>query len=198
MNSITTITIIFVVFIIWYLFFYQRVSYIVSSIDNNVYMIRRNGLSQGDLLNSANTLAVINQRIIKLIDHLNLNKLNLDIPIKYLTENYNHSILSEAFVDKNYTTFTVDKGSIHICLRTRDTNDKIYDINTLMYVLLHELAHLCNYNKNGYPIYGHGIEFLQIFKVLVQESIKINIYTYQDYQKNPTEYCGLQISSQIV
>jgi predicted SprT family Zn-dependent metalloprotease len=67
-----------------------------------------------------------------------------------------------------------------------------------MYVILHELAHLCNYNKNGYPIYGHGIEFLRIFKVIVQESIKINIYTYQDYQKKPVEYCGLEISSQIV
>ena len=194
----TLIIILIIIFVIWYLFFYQYVHYVVSSIDNNTYIIRRNGMSKSGLMESADTLAIINARILKLIDHLNSINTDTGVPIKYLTKNYNHSILSEAFVDKNYTTFTVDKESIHICLRTRDTNDKIYDINTLMYVILHELAHLCNYDTNGRPIYGHGIEFLRIFKAIVQESIKINIYTYQNYQTRPLEYCGLQISSQIV
>jgi hypothetical protein len=39
---------------------------------------------------------------------------------------------------------------MRICLRNRDTQEKIYDINLLMYVVLsRELAHVCNYTQAG-------------------------------------------------
>jgi predicted SprT family Zn-dependent metalloprotease len=87
---------------------------------------------------------------------------------------------------------------MHICLRTRDKEENIYDINTLMYVVLHELSHLCNYDKYGNPIQGHGIEFKNIFRFLVEESIKLDIYTHVDYTINPKEYCGIMISTSIL
>jgi predicted SprT family Zn-dependent metalloprotease len=66
-----------------------------------------------------------------------------------------------------------------------------------MYVILHELAHLCNYDRNGYPIMGHGEEFRQIFKLLVAESMDIGVYKYENYTQKPEEYCGIMITTNI-
>jgi predicted SprT family Zn-dependent metalloprotease len=70
-------------------------------------------------------------------------------------------------------------------------------MNLLIFVVLHELAHLCNYDKYGNPIIGHGFEFKHIFKFLVEEAIKIGIYTYTDYSKTNKEYCGIKITTNI-
>lgn len=181
---------------------YSESAYIESDIDNNTYEIR-GGKSKSDnyLKTSANMLGEINLRIVKLIEHL---EKNFDIDsnqyrfIKKLKENYNHNILSEAALDSKFTTYTIDKNNMHICLRTRDQTQKIYDIDILMYVILHELAHLCNYDKYDRPIYGHGSEFKHKFKFIISESIKIGIYNYVNYEKQPTEYCGIVINTSIL
>ena len=67
-----------------------------------------------------------------------------------------------------------------------------------MYVILHELAHMCNYDKDNQPINGHGDEFKHIFNILVVESIQLNLYKYTDYKKFPVEYCGIILRSTIV
>ena len=165
-------------------------------------MIRRGHNKSPEFLrNSANTLAKVNMKVEKLIDHLE-KKYSSDTSKNYfiakLKRNYNPYMISEAEVDPRYTTYTVDKQDMHICLRTRDKAENIYDINTLMYVVLHELSHLCNYTPDGYPIQGHGDEFKRIFKFLVQESIQIGIYNYTDYSKFPVNYCGIILSTQIL
>ena len=67
-----------------------------------------------------------------------------------------------------------------------------------MYVILHELAHLCNYDNMQNPIHGHGLEFKNIFKLLVIEAIRLNLYEYIDYSDTPHEYCGIMISTTIL
>lgn len=180
---------------------YNENVYVESDIDKKKYLIRRGYKDAVYLKDSANTLAEINKKVIVLINHLE-KKYNNDSSknyfIKKLRENYNHHILSEAAIDNRYTTYTIDKEDMHICLRTRDKHEKLYDINLLMYVILHELAHLCNYNINGYPIQGHGEEFKYIFRLLVSEAIMIGVYQYQDYTKYPEEYCGIMISTTIL
>ena len=183
------------------IYIYSEISYVVSDIDNKTYMIRRgHHRTESFYKESANTLALINQRMEKLIYYLEKNY-SLDLSknyfIKKLKENYNPYMISEAAVDPRYTTYTVDKQNMHICLRTRDTEEKVYDLNTLMYVVLHESAHLANYSPEGYAIIGHGTEFRMIFKFLVENSIKINIYNLVDYKNVPQEYCNIKINSQI-
>lgn len=182
-------------------FLYNETSYVKSKVDNNNYIIRRGNKNEVYLKDSADRLAEINLRIIKLIDHLD-KKYQTDISknyfIKYLKQNYKSDILSEAAFDNRYTTYTIDKQDMHVCLRTRDKNEDLYDINLLMYVILHELAHLCNYDRLGNPIIGHGIEFKNIFRLLIIESININIYKYTDYSETPHEYCGIMISTTIL
>lgn len=203
MYLITAIGIFLVIYIIYNVIHtYSEVTYIKSDIDDSIYMIRRgNNKSQKFLIESANTLALINQRIEKLICHLNDNFSNdnsKNFFIKKLTKNYNRYMISEAAIDPRYTTYTVDKKDMHICLRTRDKSEKIYDINILMYVCLHESSHLCNYTKSGDAIQGHGDEFRYIFKFLIEESIKIGTYEYVNYEKSPEEYCNITINSSII
>ncbi len=197
------ILLIIVILIIYYLDT-TSVSYVKSDIDNNTYIIRRSNKSKQFLKKSANTLAEINKRILDLIIHLKKTYYNDEYKgyfIKILEKKYSHKILSEASVDSRYTTFTVNKNDMHICIRTRDENESVYDINLLLYVILHELAHLVNYDKDGTPIDGvesHGTQFRYIFKFLVEEAIKIGIYTYKDYSKYPENYCGITLNTSII
>lgn len=191
---------IIILFIIYMVYNYSEIDYVVSDIDNRTYMIRRGNKNAAFLKESADTLATINGRIETLIKFLS-KKYNNDESknyfINHLKKNYNPYMISEAYVDPRYTTYTVDKHDMHICLRTRDKNEKVYDINTLMYVCLHELAHMGNYSSDGYAIIGHGTEFKMVFKFLVEESIKLGLYKYVDYSSIPQEYCGVIVSTQI-
>ena len=181
---------------------YSETLYIESDIDHNKYIIRRgNTKSEDYLMESANTLAEINIRVIKLINHLQEKYKNDTGKIYFihkLKDNYGSDILSEAAIDNRYTTYTIDKKDMHVCLRHRDQTEKVYDINLLMYVILHELSHLCNFDKQGNPIQGHGEEFRQIFKLLVIESVRLGIYDYVDYSQTPEEYCGIIVSTTIL
>ena len=181
---------------------YSESAYILSDVDNNIYEIRGGKFkSESYLKSSSNILGEINNRIIKLIEHLektyDTNSKNYHF-IKNLKQNYNYKILSEGALDSKFTTYTIDKNNMHICLRTRDQSQKIYNIDILMYVILHELAHLCNYDVYNNPIYGHGSEFRHKFKFLLLESVKIGIYNYENYSKNPKEYCGIVINTSIL
>lgn len=202
----TIVIVILAVLLVFYFTFsvintYSEVTYVEADLDKRKYMIRRGTKPSGFLKQSANTLAEINKRISQLVEHLD-KKYSKDPSKNYwvsmLKKNYSPYILSEAAVDSRYTTFTVDKSDMHVCLRTRDQNEKMYEINLLMYVILHELAHFCNYDPRGYPINGHGDEFKAIFKLLVVEAIKIGVYSYTDYNKQPQEYCGIMINSHIL
>jgi hypothetical protein len=206
MNTESIVIILGIILIIYFLYHmiytYSEIKYVKSDLDGKIYLIRRgNNKSEKFLKDSANTLAAINKNVVELIDYLFKNYSNHHDKfyfIKKLKENYKPYIISEAAVDPRYTTYTIDKSDVHICLRTRDTNEKVYDMNILMYVVLHELAHFCNYNKNGEAILGHGSEFRFIFKFLVEQSIKIGIYNHVNYSAEPREYCGIMITTSII
>lgn len=186
-----------IIFVYVWFFSYNEVFHVKSDIDGQSYVIRAGKKkSQEYLKQSANTLAEINMRIKRLIQCLE-SKSQIHF-IKRLKETYSHKILSEAAFDPRYTTYTVDKKNMHVCLRTRDSKEQTYDINLLMYVILHELAHFCNYTPDGVAIQGHGPEFMKIFKVLVQSAIDCGIYKYENYRQYPKEYCGMYISSSVL
>jgi predicted SprT family Zn-dependent metalloprotease len=173
-------------------YFSSETKWIQSDIDNHYYLVKNNKLDKLELKKSANVLGEINKRIEKLIQRVNSR-------YPKLSEMYHRVNLSEAAIDTRYTTFTVDKRDIHVCLRTRNDSQQLYDIDRLMYVVIHELAHMANWDrKTGQPIIGHGKEFIQIFKDLLKESIRLGIYNYIDYSKNPKEYCGIVITSNVL
>jgi hypothetical protein len=57
-----------------------------------------------------------------------------------------------------------------------------------MFVTLHELAHV------GTDEIGHGKEFGEFFKFLLEQAIKVGVYNYTNYSNSPQEYCGINIT----
>ena len=79
--------------------------------------------------------------------------------------------------------YTDNKSEITLCLADPSTN-KEYDSNTIMYVALHELAHVISKDI------GHGEEFRQNFSKLLLEGEKLGFY--DPSKPMTTTYCGMK------
>jgi hypothetical protein len=78
---------------------------------------------------------------------------------------------------------TVDKKKIYICMK--DATDNYYPLDTLIYVLLHEIAHI---QSKSYSFGEHNKEFQQKFKELLEKAYKLNILP-QNIDVVPVNYC---------
>ena len=80
------------------------------------------------------------------------------------------------------SAYTENKEVITLCIIDPETNT-FYDINTIMYVALHELAHVLTPEGKE----EHGAEFKENFSKLLKQGAKIGIY---DPKKPiPASYC---------
>lgn len=155
---------------------------IKSNIDNREYTVQTKEDAQG----AADLIAVIRQKLILLVNHL-IKSYPKDERVEMLKENFNPDKLKEGIDNPEYTSYSINKGEqIVLCLRNKD---KLMDINTMMFVVLHEIAHLSTESI------GHTPEFWDNFKWILEESINIGIYTKQEFKKEPVEYCGMKITS---
>lgn len=114
--------------------------------------------------------------------------------ILLLFKNFNkdRTVFSESDINTSLTSFTVNKGEkISLCLIDKGTF-KLHDYNLIMYVAIHELAHV------ACPEVGHGDLFADIFKFLLEIAININIYKYDNMRQNPRYYCGILLDSYIL
>jgi hypothetical protein len=156
---------------------------IKSSFDGKNYLVR----NKEDSLDAANTLAQIRLNMVKLCDYLETHNKE-DPRVKLLIKRFNPDNLLEKPKASKYTAYSVNKGEkIVICLRDKDT-DELIKINTLMFVSLHELAHVMTKSV------GHTEEFWDNFRYLLKKAIKINIFKHVDYSKSPEKYCGIKIT----
>ena len=146
-----------------------------SNIDNRNYLVR----NLHDKDKSCNLLADCRLRISKLINYLLINY-GAEERVKRFIRKYNPNNLSETAKGSKYTSYSVNKGEkIVICLRTRDKREELIEINTIMFVVLHELAHIMTSSI------GHTEEFWNNFRFILKNSVKINIYKEIDYSKYP-------------
>lgn len=171
---------------------YYKVVLVKSDIDSKSYLVR----DEEDKQFSANLLSKIWINIQKINDHLYTNKSNFKKYEKYIEQMHNKlkkTKIQESTDNGIYTSYSVNKGEqIIFCLRSRRNNGKLHDLNLLMYVVLHELAHV------ACPEYGHTELFKEIFAFIATEAVKINIYEKIDFRLNNKEYCGLTISDSII
>ena len=89
------------------------------------------------------------------------------------------------------TAYSENKGEkIALCLNKnkKKGEDELIDINTLTFVALHELSHIMTKSI------GHKQEFWENFKFLLENAKTAQIYNPVDYNKNPSEYCGMTLS----
>ena len=158
--------------------------YQVSSIDNKKYLVRNDERK----LESANHMAKIHKRLYILTEHLKTNFPD-DKRIIRLKNNYDPDNISESMKSSIYTSYSVNKGEkIVLCIKDKDINETLIDINTIMFVVIHELAHIITESI------GHTKEFWSNMKFLLEHAIKLGIYTKEEYKSNPKEYCGIMIT----
>lgn len=85
------------------------------------------------------------------------------------------------------TAYTENKGDrIMICIRSKD--GKLHNINTVMYVLLHECSHIVTTELDHPPVFWSN------FKFVLKNAVQAGIYTPEDYSKGNITYCGKKIT----
>lgn len=166
---------------------------------------------------SARMLAALNSRIMRLINHLH-EKYQLSDDhreplemsasprgpdaermrplreqVRRLLQLYQPDRLEESLPSPRSaaTSFTVGKGErMAICMRDKRTH-LMYDIDTLMFVTVHELAHVaCPESGLADP---HTERFWEIFRFLLLECEEIQLFNIRDYTRNPVDYAGIRI-----
>ena len=183
-HNIVIIVFLIIIFYTYYENEQSDVNYTISTFDNRNYLVR----NLEDKTDAANLLAKIRKNIEDLCAHLS-NVYPTDENVKRLIEKFNPDNISETGKNSKYTSYSVNKGEkIVLCLRARDDDEKLIDENTLMFVSLHEIAHVMNKSI------GHKEDFWKNFKFLLENAIKLKIYTYENYSKNPKKYCGILIT----
>lgn len=100
-----------------------------------------------------------------------------------LINRYDGNNLAEGTPNGIDTSYVTNKSiSLHMCLRDADYN--FHDIETLKYVLLHELTHM------GTIEVEHSVEFTNNFRWLLHFLANRNLYVPVDYSRNPVFYCN--------
>lgn len=183
-----------IIFIYIFLFYNKKNVVLITGSDNFTKYLVYNDEQKNE---SAKLLEEITNNMFKLKDYLyqNVEKFpDMREYIKQLNRNLDkeRTLIYENDPKSDLTSFSVNKGEeIALCLKSKKTGT-IHNINLMMYVTIHEMAHI------ACPEIGHGDLFKKIFKFLCEQGIVIGVYKYDDYENNPIEYCGMMLSSSII
>lgn len=190
MNSVEIIILLIMLILIVFYVHNQNfeVEYVISNIDGRRYLV--NNLP--DKRKAADTLARLNNKLKKLIAEM-AHRYPKDESVKRLQKNFVPDNVSEGSEKHTYTSYSINKGErVVFCLRSRDGSNQFVSFNVLMYVAVHELAHLMTKEI------GHPPIFWENFKRLLQVAIDTGLYKHQNYAKHPTQYCGITIKSSVI
>jgi predicted metal-dependent hydrolase len=158
-------------------------------ISNNYFKVEKNREVESKN-RSLQMLVEVRDRLDKLVTHM-LKKMPDNEYVIRMKDRFEGTVLKEANYDINnphQSSYTINKGdTMVLCLRSKDNS--MVDMNTLMYVAIHELAHIYSSSQN------HTEEFWNNMRLLINEAKGIGIYHEVDYAKNPVEYCGMDIRS---
>jgi hypothetical protein len=188
-NNIFNIVIVIFIIIVASKLYFNSDSFnlrcIISDVNGNKYCVRdRNKLEL-----AADRLAHVNNNLNKLVNHLS-KKYPTKENVQRLVNGYNPKKIYETLPTSEFTAYSENKGEkLAFCLDTeKNSKGRLIDMNTLMYVALHEVSHIATKSI------GHNDEFWNNFKFMITEAKEINIYNPVDYKKEPARYCGMNIS----
>ena len=165
-----------------------------SSLNNTDYDV------QGDLPNpdfAADLLAQLNEKTSLLQECLQnkyIKKSNTDISkedliaVKRLLSRLETYTIDEAPFEEDSSSYTINKKQISFCLRKKNKHKNFHDLETLNFVLIHELAHVMSVSQ------GHNEEFMRNFRFLLREAHDCGIYNPVNYGINPMTYCGVRVT----
>lgn len=155
-----------------------------STIDNRIYIVRK----LPDKLDAANKLAMISEKLTKLVDYVYRNHKN-KYGIQQLNDNFNSRNITENLPNGKYTAYSVNKGEeLAICLRNVP-DDTFIDDNLILFVCIHEISHVMT------DEIGHPPKFWENMRFLLEQAEQLGIYKPENYKVNPKMYCGKPINS---
>ena len=92
-----------------------------------------------------------------------------------------HPVIEQLKLYRGNKSYTINKEKIFLCLK--DENGEYYPLNMLVYVLLHEMAHVLNTED-----VGHTERFHQVFDDLLQKAKELGVFNPKIPVING--YCG--------
>lgn len=188
MQSFTSVFISAMLLSIIYIHFENKksdVNYVVSKVDNRKYLVQ----NHSDKQQAADNLATIRKNLIRLVQELKKTNQN-NVDVERMVNNFNPDNITESTKNNKYTSYSINKGEkIVFCLRSRDDTNKLVDLNIMMFVALHELAHTMTKSI------GHTEEFWNNFRILLRNARNLGIYERVNYDANPVDYCGTKITN---
>ena len=157
-----------------------------STLDGRAYRVQ----DLPDKQDAANRLSEIRTGLDKILHEYRQPEYFHDEPTQLLVQRLKIDHLMENDVASQYTSYSENKGErIVLCLRDKTAEPyQLIDINTIMFVTLHEMAHLMTVSS------GHTQEFWTNFRRLLQDAMKAGVYTQVNYSRSPVEYCGMMIT----
>ena len=157
-----------------------------SARDQRIYRVQ----NLADRQAASERMAEIRENLEKLVRHYRDDPATLGDPrVRVLCERFNPENLCENDIDSDSTSYSENKGErIVVCLRDKAPPFALADTNTVMFVILHEMAHLMT------TTVGHTPEFWTNFRRILQDASSIQIYTPVNYARTPTAYCGMTIT----
>ena len=158
---------------------------IVSTVDGKKYCVRE----RNNITKASDLLARTTEKLGYIVENIGQRYPDRD-NVKRLVENFNPTTIKETLPTSEYTAYTENKGEkLAFCLnKNKNNNDNLIDSNTLLFVAIHEIAHIMTESV------GHTDEFWQNFKFLLEHAVELKIYTPVDYKKEPENYCGMDIT----
>lgn len=164
---------------LWYLR-PRTMIWVTSSVNGKGYLVKN--MPGHDAV--ADRLAVMERRI---VDFLRAARREApgDPRIQNILARWNGT-LGETPRDEDIA-YSVAKDSVYVCVRARDDPGRLEDMNTCMFVLLHELAHVAT------DSYGHEPEFWANMRFLLELAEATGFYEYQDFDNTRVSYCGKEL-----
>lgn len=159
----------------------KNIIYKKSNIDGRKYLVRKLTDAQA----AADKLAELNVKIKKIIDKCLTIK---DKPDVERLKRYNPDTLSETIPGSKYSSYSVNKGEkIAMCLRHK--GNIFMEWNTIIFVAIHEIAHIMTVEEQHPPIFWSNMKFI------LEQAEEIGLYVPVNYNESPESYCGQMITS---
>jgi hypothetical protein len=188
-ETLVYVIILFVVGVCVYMYFKNsdmlQLKCIVSGVDGNKYCVR----DRSKLQEAADLLATVTQKCKDLVSYMEKNHPE-DGRTKRLVSGFNPKKVMETLPTSSYTAYSENKGEkIAFCLSPKKKNgeESLIDEHTLTFVAIHELSHVATVSV------GHGTDFWENFKFLLENAKEAGIHEPKDYGKEPGKYCSMKI-----
>lgn len=163
----------------------RDVAYTKATLDGRKYLTLR----KPDAANAANLLASVRADLETVVRHAE-QKFPDDEDVKRLRKKFNPDAISEGSPGSGYTSYTVDKGAkVVLCIRQSDGS--FVPKNVILYVAVHELAHIMS------STIGHNAEFWENNARLLESAKASGVYVTQDFKSAPQPYCGIKIAHHV-